>query len=209
MSLKKIILNTLEVFMNMLQPTLCKLLTFINKRWIKISTLWYKVQFKQCGEGCNLRFKFLRQPKYITLGNKVGFGSGCYLTVWDDFGTHPEIVFGNNVSIGAYCHITAINKIVIGNGVLTGKWVTITDNSHGDTKLESLEIQPTKRAVVSKGPVVIEDNVWIGDKATILPGVTIGKGAVVAANAVVTKNIPEYSVVGGNPAKIIKQNREI
>ena len=67
-------------------------------------------------------------------------------------------------------------------------------------------LSPTKRPITSKGPVVIGNNVWIGDKATILPGVTIGDGAVVAANAVVTKDVPSYSVVGGNPARIIKKN---
>lgn len=96
--------------------------------------------------------------------------------------------------------------MTIGNGVLTGKWITITDNSHGETDKVSLEMKPTKRPITSKGPVVIGDNVWIGDKATILPGVTIGEGAVIAANAVVTKDVPPYSVVGDNPAKVIKQN---
>lgn len=59
--------------------------------------------------------------------------------------------------------------------------------------------------VTSKGPVIIGSNVWFGDKATILPNVTIGDGAVIAANSVVTKDVPAYSVVAGNPAKIIKQ----
>ena len=63
---------------------------------------------------------------------------------------------------------------------------------------------PIKRTVISKGAVVIKDNVWIGDKVTILPNVTIGEGAVIAANAVVTHDVPPYSVVGGNPAKILK-----
>ena len=57
----------------------------------------------------------------------------------------------------------------------------------------------------SKGVVIIEDNVWIGDQACIMPNVIIGKGAIIGANAVVTKNVIPYSVVGGNPAKIIKQ----
>lgn len=87
---------------------------------------------------------------------------------------------------------------------MTGKWVTITDNSHGDTDYNSLSIPPIKRPVTSKGPVFIGNNVWIGDKATILPGVTIGDGAVIAANAVVTKDVPPYSVVGGNPVRILK-----
>ena len=61
------------------------------------------------------------------------------------------------------------------------------------------------RLVVSKGSVIIGNNVWIGDKATILPNVTIADGAVIAANSVVTKDVPAYSVVAGNPAKVVKQ----
>ncbi len=64
------------------------------------------------------------------------------------------------------------------------------------------------RPVKSKGSIVIGDNVWIGDKATILPGVIIGDGAVIAANAVVSKDVPAYCVAGGNPAKIIKQAKK-
>lgn len=57
----------------------------------------------------------------------------------------------------------------------------------------------------TKGPIIINDNVWIGEKATICPGVTIGKGSIIGANAVVTKSIPPYSVAVGCPAIIIKQ----
>ena len=64
------------------------------------------------------------------------------------------------------------------------------------------------RFVTSKGPVIIGNNVWIGDKATVLPNVTIGDGAVIAANAVVTKDVPPYSIVAGNPAKVIKQTKK-
>ena len=90
---------------------------------------------------------------------------------------------------------------MIGNNLLTGKWVTITDNSHGYTDIVSLHTPPVNRPIVSKGPIIIGNNVWIGDGAKILPGVIIGDGCVVAANAVVTKNILPYSIVGGNPAK--------
>ena len=116
------------------------------------------------------------------------------------------MIIGDSVSIGAFNHITCTNRIVIGDGVLTGKFVTVTDNSHGNTDYDSLHIKPNDRDVVSKGPVVIGNNVWIGDKATILPGVTIGDGAIIAANAVVTKDVPAYSVAAGNPARIIKKN---
>lgn len=131
--------------------------------------------------------------------------SHCLEIFWEQK-IMPEIIIGNNVSLGAYNHISAINSIKIGNGVLTGKWVTIVDNSHGDTNLKSLYKSPSKRPMVSKGKVLIGDDVWIGDKVTILPNVEIGKGAVIAANSVVTKNVKSYTVVGGNPATIIKSN---
>ena len=106
----------------------------------------------------------------------------------------------------AYNHITCANKIIIGDSLLTGKWVTITDNSHGETDKVTLGMRPQKRPISSKGPVEIGNNVWIGDKATILPSVTIGDGAVIAANSVVIKDVLAYGVVGGNPAKVIKRN---
>lgn len=145
----------------------------------------------------------------ITIGEGTHIGEHCILTAWKTTCTggdfHPELVIGNNCSFGEYNHITSTNKIIIGDNLLTGRWVTITDNSHGKTDLKTLQQPPLMRLVTSKGPVVIGKNVWIGDKATILPGVTIGDGAVIAANAVVTKDIPAYSVAAGNPANIIKQ----
>ena len=116
------------------------------------------------------------------------------------------ITIGRDCNFGAFNHITASNKIIIGDNCLTGKWVTISDNDHGTTNLEDLKKRPQDRDIVSKGPVIIGENVWIGDKATILGGVTIGNGAVIAANSVVTKDVPPYSVVGGIPAKVIKSN---
>ena len=83
--------------------------------------------------------------------------------------------------------------------------MTICDNNHGTTDFDTLHEAPIKRKLYTKGPVIIGNNVWIGDKATILGGVTIGDGAVIAANSVVTKDVPAYSVVGGNPARVIKR----
>ncbi len=157
----------------------------------------------------------LRCTECISIGENTYFGDFIYLTAWNSYTCEidgreaiqelsPELAIGNNCNFGAFNHITCINKVFIGDNCLTGKWVTITDNSHGDTDFVSLQRPPIKRPVVSKGPVIIGKNVWIGDKATILPGVIIGDGAVIAANAVVTKDVPSYSVAAGNPAKIIK-----
>lgn len=144
----------------------------------------------------------------ITIGKGTNLGYNCVLSVWKQFSDYddPFISIGEDVSIGDYCHITAINGIIISDGVLTGRFVTISDNNHGDTDKSTLRIRPTDRKMISKGKVVVGRNVWIGEKVTILSGVTIGEGAVVAANAVVTKDVPSYSVVGGNPARIIKAN---
>lgn len=150
--------------------------------------------------------RLLKGGEYISIGHNSHIGVQAELTAWDKFGGDrfsPSIEIGDNVSIGSYCHITAINHIKIGNGVLTGRWVTITDNSHGETDFDSLNMLPVKRPLKSKGPVIIEDNVWIGDKATILPGVTIGKGSVIGSNAVVSKDVPPYSIAVGNPIRII------
>jgi acetyltransferase-like isoleucine patch superfamily enzyme len=130
------------------------------------------------------------------------------LTAWDSSyiggNNTPEITLGDGVSIGDESQVTAINKIIIGNGVLTGKKVLITDNSHGEVIRDQMDIAPLKRQVVSKGPVIIGDNVWIGEKATIVANVKIGQGSVIAANSVVTKDVPPYCVVAGCPAKIVK-----
>ena len=131
--------------------------------------------------------------------------SHCIIETSPADGKAPILEIGDNVSIGEYSHITCANKITIGNGVLTGRFVLITDNAHGKCTNEDSDIAPLQRNIYSKGEVIIKENVWIGDKATILPGVTIGKGAVIAANAVVTKDVPDYTIVAGVPAKIVKQ----
>lgn len=152
----------------------------------------------------------IKGESYIRINDYTRFENGCIITSWDKSLDgkilQPNIQIGTACSFGEYNHITCVNEIKIGNNVLTGRWVTITDNSHGDSDFETLKIAPIMRPTTSKGRVVIGNNVWIGDKATILPGVTIGDGAIIAANAVVTKDVPQYSVVGGNPAKVIKIN---
>lgn len=146
-------------------------------------------------------------PKYISVGKDSSFGPHLTLTCYEEenIGRLPQLLIGDNVSIGAEAHITCCNYIVIGNNIVTGKKILITDNSHGSSKRHLLDMNPFDRPLYSKGPVIIEDNVWIGEKASIMPNVHIGKGAIVGANAVVTKDVPAYAVVGGNPAIIIKQ----
>lgn len=156
----------------------------------------------------------LKGPEYISIGEGSTFGPDLFLTAWDKYVTdsgsqvfEPEIKIGKNCHFGAYNHISATDRIEIGDGCLTGKWVTICDNSHGATDYEALQIPPSNRKLISKGSIIIGKNVWIGDKVTILPDVIIGEGVVIGANTVVTKSLPSYSIVVGNPAKIIERNK--
>lgn len=174
----------------------------------KLYTAWLSREFKKITKSSIISYPIdLIGGKYISIGDQCFIGKRTFLTAWDKHGNDrflPKIIIGNFVSIGEDAHITAINSIEIGNNVLIGKKITITDNAHGKSNFESIMIPPTKRPMYTDGPVIIEDGVWIGDKVTILPNVRIGKNTIVGANAVVTKDMPAYSIVGGIPAKVIK-----
>lgn len=171
----------------------------------KIFTLTHKCLFKSFGKGSKLaQGTILMRVGYATIGNDSSIMSNCVIECCPNAGLQPELIIGDNVSIGEYCHITCADRVVIGNGVLTGRFVLITDNGHGANLPEEMDIMPLKRKTSSKGPIVIGNNVWIGDKATILPNVKIGDCAIIGANSVVTKDVPAFAVVGGNPAKILK-----
>lgn len=171
----------------------------------KIFTLTHKCLFKSFGKGSKLaQGTKLMRVGYATIGNDSSIMSNCVIECCPNAGLQPELIIGDNVSIGEYCHITCADRVVIGNGVLTGRFVLITDNGHGANLPEEMDIMPLKRKTCSKGPIVIGNNVWIGDKATILPNVKIGDCAIIGANSVVTKDVPAFAVVGGNPAKILK-----
>lgn len=172
---------------------------------------WLYPEFKCMGRGVVFHRPLeLIGAKYISIGNMTAFGSHCVVTAWERYGKQrlsPTLVIGRNCDFGEYNHITCCNGIAIGNNVLTGRWVTICDNSHGESSLGSLMLPPAERKITSKGKITIGDNVWIGDKSTILAGVIIGDGVVIGANSVVVHDIPPYSVAVGNPAKVIKYNK--
>ena len=109
-----------------------------------------------------------------------------------------DVTIGDHTRIGI--HSTIIGPVCIGSHVHLAQGITVTALNHRyEDKKRRIDEQG-----VSTQPVVISDDVWIGANAVILPGVTIGRHAVVAAGAVVTKDVPDYCMVGGVPAKIIK-----
>lgn len=210
-NMRNILKNAIQYFVKILSLIYTYTIsTKISKNVDLIYSFWISNFIRSIGQdsiiakGCKLQGG---ESYEIQIGHHSYIGRYTILGTWNVFNSkkyNPQIIIGNNCSIGEYNHITSCNKVVIGDNVLTGRYVYISDNNHGDTNLETLDECPLERDLVSKGPVVIGDKVWIGDKVTILSGVTIGKGSIIASNAVVTKDVPNYTIVGGVPAKIIK-----
>lgn len=118
-----------------------------------------------------------------------------FTPIYINYGKHIKI--GKNVFINFDCTFLALGGITIEDDVLIGPKVSLITENH--------PLNPEHRKGLICKPILIKRNAWIGANATILPGVTIGKNSVVAAGAVVSKDVPDNTVVGGIPAKIIKQ----
>jgi maltose O-acetyltransferase len=114
------------------------------------------------------------------------------------FASGRDIEIGDNSGLGLNCRITG--PLSIGNFVMMGPDVMIFTQNHETSRLDV----PMMYQTAPKKGVTIKDDVWIAARVVILPGVTINRGAIIAAGAIVTKDVPEYAIVGGNPAHVIK-----
>lgn len=112
-----------------------------------------------------------------------------------DYGQNIRV--GKDVFINSGCHFQDQGGITIGDCAQIGHNVVLATLNH--------EQEPSRRSVTKPAPVVIGKNVWLGSNVTVVPGVTIGDGAIVAAGSVVTKNVPPNVIVGGVPARFIKE----
>ena len=134
---------------------------------------------------------FICRPLFKKFGKNIDIG--------------PEVEFinarnseiGDNSGIGAY---SAIGTAKIGNYVMMGTHCLIISQNH---RFHDLTIPMCRQGFQQDMPIVIEDDVWIGSRVIILPGVRIGHGSIIGAGAVVTKDVEPYTIVGGNPAKVI------
>lgn len=142
-------------------------------------------------------------PENISLCNNVFIGSHSTvqcITEYNEKHYSPRCVIENNVTFTRRLTVYCAESVTIGANTLVGSDVLITDENHGIAPAGTYRGND-----LSTKPVVIGKNVWIGDKAVILPGVTIGDGCIIAASSVVTKSVSEFSMVAGNPAKTIKK----
>lgn len=167
------------------------------------------VAFKISNEPFSI--KCYPRVKVVIRGGEVNIGKNSVVDKFTTLycvnrtGRKPNLKIGDGANIGELNHITCVNSICIGDGFLSGKMVTITDNSHGCGTYEELDVAPYDRVIYSKKGVVIGNNVWLGDKVTVLPGVKIGDNVIVGANSVVSKDIPDGVIAAGVPAKVIKK----
>lgn len=149
----------------------------------------------------------IRNKSQINFGINLTTGVGCRLEAYSS-DNKVCLHIGRNVQMNDFVHITAMEHVEIQDNVLLASKIYISDCLHGsylgnenDSNPNSL---PAERPLSSK-PVIIKENVWIGEFVSILPGVTIGRGTIVGANSVVSKDLPDYVIAVGIPAKPIKK----
>lgn len=141
--------------------------------------------------------------QYIKIGSNVTILQNARIQVFNKLtGNDANVTIGNNCYIGTSLSILAGANVEIENDVLIASNVLITSENHGMNP-ES-EIPYMNQPLLCK-PVKIKEGTWIGEKVSILSGVTIGKKCIIGTNAVVTKDIPDYSIAIGIPAKVVKK----
>ena len=184
----------------------------MSKLLARVINLIYSLRYRfvgqiRVGEGSTIRWKG------ISLGasNKIIVGRGCIVAARISFdSTEGKVSIGDNSYVGA-SHLVCHTGITIGHDAVISWGVTIVDHNSHSIKwserardITDWHLGRKDWSHVAIAPVFIGDKVWIGFNAIILRGVTIGEGAVVGAGAIVTKDVPAYTVVAGNPARVIR-----
>ena len=154
--------------------------------------------------------RLVRRPIYIRGRKGIKYDEGLTTGHSCRFDASREKVslrIGKNARFGDFVHINANDSVTIGDNLLSASKVFISDASHGIYNGEnqsSPEGNPSEREIITK-PVVIGNNVWIGENAVVLPGSVIGDGCIIGANSVVLNGVyPSGSIIVGCPAKIVK-----
>lgn len=165
----------------------------------RYATFRVKQELASCG--VNLR---ARNPGEFFLGKgaQVHIGNNVLLErkVRFSLGNGARVYIGDNTYLGDFTNILAVNEVNIGKGCAISWHVLFMDTSSHPLGFQG------DPATTKIAPIRIADHVWIGCRAVILKGVTVGEGAIIANNAVVTRDVPARTMVGGNPARVIKED---
>lgn len=170
------------------------------------SILQSKTGYSSFGEKSVIKFPYKTWgKKKIEIGKGTFIAENSFLSAvesWEGENFKPLLKIGDNVTIGSGFFATCVKKIEIKDNVLISDRVFISDHIHD---YENIKKPISKQKLKFKGEVIIKEGSFIGINSVIMPGVTIGKNSVVGASSVVTKDVPDYSVVVGNPAKLIRK----
>jgi maltose O-acetyltransferase len=154
------------------------------RRWDIIKKLrgyYYSQLMAQAGVGLSISDGVrINNPRMVTVGDHCYLGAGVQFYPWNE-------------------------RIIIGNNVLIAAGVRMITRKHGFADVDL----PMSAQGYTNAPIVIEDDVWIGFQAIILPGVTVGRGSIVGAGAVVTRDVEPYTIVGGVPARLIRKRTPV
>jgi len=190
------------------------MIKYLKKRLIRfLSNHFQKIeQTKKISHNLKLgQNSYLEDPKlivgeeYIHIGNDTSIGHSAWIAAFDKYINQdfsPVITIKNNVRIGNYACITAIDEVTIDEGCLFSEYVYISDHYHGTDP--TINLSPKDQPLFSKGKVHIGKNTFLGYRVSVLSGVTLGQHCVVGSHSVVNKSFPDYSMIAGSPAKLIK-----
>jgi acetyltransferase-like isoleucine patch superfamily enzyme len=148
---------------------------------------------------------------HMSIGREFQAGDGLWLeavVAYQGQRLSPRLTIGDNVNLSDDVHIACAHRIAIGEGLLAGSRVLISDHGHGGYRGANHSdpaVRPVLRPIVSAGEVVIGRNVWLGDGVAVLAGAEIGDGAVIGVNSVVNGPIPPNTIAVGAPARAVRQ----
>jgi acetyltransferase-like isoleucine patch superfamily enzyme len=186
-------------------------LALIPRGLTRMYSMWVSLTYPFASIGRNVSFHFTsrvsrQRARRVSIGNAVRIGEHAWLNVaTDDPSGEPTIVIGDDCIVASGTIISARNRIHLGHDVNVAQQVLIMDHNHA---YEDPEIPIVNQGITNGGRIRIGEGSWIGHGAAILCSrdeLTIGRHCVVSANSVVTRSIPDYSVVFGIPATIIRQ----
>lgn len=174
------------------------------KRYVKrhMFIILFGGSFKKFGRNISIiDADIIEGEEFISLGDNVSLSSKVWLLALKKHDIEPSLVIDSGSTIGRFAHIVAIKEIFIGKNVLIADKVYISDNIHSYT---NTTIPIPEQDILFKGSVSIGENSWVGENVSII-GAKIGKHCVVGANSLVNRDIPDYCVAVGSPAKVIKK----
>jgi maltose O-acetyltransferase len=126
------------------------------------------------------------------------YGEGAMIESRVEFGSGRQLSLGADSAIGAR---SVVGTVTIGEHVMIGQELLALSRNH---EFEDVATPPKYQGFANDRPITIGDDCWIGARVTLLPGVTIGRHCIVGAGSVVTRDVPDFSVVGGNPARVLR-----